>query len=49
MKRYINFNVRNYVQTLVECQALIAHTKQSILPQSGPFSQILSQMVVIGP
>ena len=44
VKRYINFNIRNYVQTLVECQALTAHSEKTILPRSGPFSQILSHI-----
>ena len=42
--RYINLNIRKYVQTLVECLPLFACTEKRVLPRSGPFSQILSHM-----
>ena len=40
--RYIKLNIRNYVQTLVECLPLFACTEKIVLLQSGPFSQVLS-------
>ena len=42
--RYVNFNIRNYAQTLVECLPLFAYTEKRVLPRSGPFSQVLSHM-----
>ena len=47
IKRFVNFNIRNYVQTLVKCQALFAYSKKSIFPRSGPFSQILSHLAIL--
>ena len=44
---YIDLNIRNYVQSLLEYQALKAHTGKSILPRNWTFSQVLSQMVQI--
>ena len=43
--RYIDLNIPNHVQTLVECLPLFACTENKIvLPRSGPFSQVLSQI-----
>ena len=41
-KRYINLNIWNYVQNLVECLPLFACTEKRVLPWSGPFSPVLS-------
>ena len=43
--RYVNLNIRNYAQTLVECLPLFAYTEKRVLPRSGPFSQVLSHIV----
>ena len=42
--RYVNLNIRNYAQTLVECLPLFAYTEKRVLPRSGPFSQVLSHI-----
>ena len=42
--RYVNLNIRNYVQPLVECLPLFAYTEKRVLPRSGPFSQVQSHM-----
>ena len=42
--RYVNLNIWNYAQTLVECLPLLAYTEKRVLPRSGPFSQVLSHM-----
>ena len=39
-----NLNIWNYVQTLVECLPLFACTEKRVLPQTGPFSQVLSHI-----
>ena len=43
--RYVNLNIRNYAQTLVKCLPLFAYTEKSVLPRSGPFSQVLSHII----
>ena len=43
--RYVNLNIRNYAQTLVECLPLFAYTEKRGLPRSGPFSQVLSHLI----
>ena len=40
--RYVNLNIRNYAQTLVECLPLF---EKRVLPRSGPFSQVLSHFI----
>ena len=45
--RYVNLNIRNYAQTLVKCLPLFAYTEKSVLPRSGPFSQVLSHILMM--
>ena len=41
---YINLNIRDYVQSLLECHSLNAYSEKSILPQNWTFSQVLSHI-----
>ena len=42
---YINLNIRNYVQSVLDYQVLKAYTEKSVLPRNCTFSQVLSQII----